>query len=67
MERELHLDDLDPEEFQALLQAIDVLAALYPMTYPRKARQAWYKWLHQMIEMRAPSVRQPVDEPANDA
>jgi len=53
------------EQAESLMEAIDVLAILYPLENSPEDCETFLAWVREMIEMRAPKVRD--DDPANDA
>jgi hypothetical protein len=57
-------DEADAEEL--ISDAIDTLAVLYPVASSDDAKEAWFKWLRDILEERAPLVQADLDEIEHD-
>jgi hypothetical protein len=66
------IDEVDDGEHLAdaeelISDAIDTLAVLYPIAESDEMKSAWFKWLRDILEERAPLIQADLDDNDEDS
>jgi hypothetical protein len=56
----------DAEAEELISEAIDTLAVLYPVGESDDMKNAWFKWLRDLLEERAPLIQDDLNDDDHD-